>query len=104
MDTSEPRPTAKDKRNHAATNPSRYKIDVGRYVAEMEERLCNDGDSHARLQTLAILQRWQFDKMLDDASRERAKLLVLRFGRDEWRGMLDGALANGRLERTGRFR
>ncbi len=55
------------------------KIDVGRYVAEIERTLCAGGDRAQRTQALAILQRWQFDEMLDDASRQRAKVLIWRF-------------------------
>ena len=54
-------------------------IDVGRYVAEMERTLHDHPDGGVRSQALRILQRWQFDEMLDDGSRKRARLLVLRF-------------------------
>jgi hypothetical protein len=55
------------------------KIDVGRYVAEIERMLCSGGRRPQRTQALAILRRWQFDEMLDDASRQRAKVLIWRF-------------------------
>ena len=56
--------------------PSPTKIDVSRYVAEIEHKLHAGGD---RTQALAILRRWQFDEMLDDASRQQAKRLIWRF-------------------------
>lgn len=58
-----------------------HKIDVGRYVAEMEDVLLANAHRASPRQALAILRRWQFDEMLDDASRQRARLLVLRFER-----------------------
>ena len=70
----------------SAASPSRYKIDVGRYVAELERMLRANRDRSACLQALAILQRWQFDEMLEDASRQRAKMLVLRFAGNEMGG------------------
>jgi hypothetical protein len=48
-------------------------------VAEIERTLRAGGDRGRRTQALAILQRWQFDEMLDDASRQRAKVLIWRF-------------------------
>jgi hypothetical protein len=58
-----------------------YKIDVKRQVEEME-RVLRTQDDLARCQTtITILRRWQFDEMLDDASREKARMLVLEF---EW--------------------
>ena len=64
-----------------ASSPSHGKIDVGSYVAEMERVLRANDDQGARMDALGILQRWQFDEMLDDASRRHARLLVLRFAR-----------------------
>jgi hypothetical protein len=56
-----------------------YKIDVKRQVEEME-RVLRMQDDPARCQaTISILRRWQFDEMLDDASREQARMLVLEF-------------------------
>lgn len=58
-----------------------YKIDVKRQVEEME-RVLRTQDDPARCQaTVSILRRWQFDEMLDDGSREKARMLVLEF---EW--------------------
>ncbi len=82
MDAYSPGTTANEERNDTAANassPSRSKIDVGRYVAEMERTLRTAGDRRVRMHALGVLQRWQFDEMLDDASRQRARLLVLRF-------------------------
>jgi hypothetical protein len=64
-------------------NPNQYKIDVGRYVTEMEHILRANGDRIARRKELAILNRWRFDEMLDYESRQRAKLLVSIFARNE---------------------
>jgi hypothetical protein len=56
-----------------------YKIDVKRQVEEME-RVLRAQDDVARSQaTMTILRRWQFDEMLDDDSREKARMLVLEF-------------------------
>ena len=65
-----------------AASPTRRKIDAGRYVEEMERILLAAGDRSACVRALAILERWQFDEMLEDASRQRAKLLVFRFARN----------------------
>ena len=49
------------------------KIDVSRHVAEMEQALRS---GQARLpsdEVLATLERWQWDDMLDDASRAKAR-------------------------------
>ena len=60
------------------------KIDVGRYVAQLELMLRVGGGRRQRVQALAILRRWQFDEMLDDASRRKAKVLIRTFaGSDE---------------------
>lgn len=86
MDTHSSGKTAREKRAASASSPTRCKIDVGRYVDEMERILLAHGDRNARMQALAILERWQFDEMLEDASRQRAQLLVLRFARNEGEG------------------
>ena len=55
-------------------------IDVSRQVAEME-RVLRSRESTARsLDALAVLDRWQWDDMLDTASRTRARRLVREFG------------------------
>ena len=73
--------TAEEEPADAASSPDCRKIDVRRYVAEMEHILRTNGDPNACRQALAILKRWQVDEMLDDASRQRAQLLALRFAR-----------------------
>ena len=55
------------------------KIDVSRYVREMEEMLRSQQDPAQRGNAIAILLRWQFDEMLDDTSRAKAKTLVQEF-------------------------
>ena len=57
----------------------RSKIDVSRYVQEMEQVLHSGKDPIKCENALAVLERWQFDEMLDDASRTKAKLLVQEF-------------------------
>ena len=54
-------------------------IDVSRHVSEME-RVLRGGESDAgRLEALAVLERWQWDEMLDAPSRARARSLVREF-------------------------
>jgi hypothetical protein len=68
--------------------PGRFKIDVGRQVAEIEHVLRAGGDLTRSMEGLTILERWQFDDMLDDASRKKASVLVREFaahGPDVWR-------------------
>jgi hypothetical protein len=61
------------------------KIDVSQWVAELEQVL-RSAESPIRCEeALAILQRWQFDEMLDDASREKAKTLFRQFARFPFR-------------------
>lgn len=58
---------------------SRLKINVSQHVAEME-RLLQVYESPARCEeVIAILRCWQDDEILDDVSRERAKILVREF-------------------------
>ena len=56
-----------------------YKIDVKRQVEEMERVLRTQDDPGRCQATITILRRWQFDEMLDDSSREKARMLVLEF-------------------------
>ena len=73
---------AKQVRSHTSARPARpnkFKIDVGRHVAEIERVLRADGDLTRRAEALEILDRWQLDEMLDDASRKKARRLVLEF-------------------------
>lgn len=55
------------------------KIDVSRYVHGMERALHSQQDPVGCEKTIAILRRWQFDEMLDDASRAKAGMLVREF-------------------------
>ena len=70
-------------------SPSLFKIDVGRQVAEIERVLRVGEDLTRCAEALEILERWQFDEMLDDASRNKARVLVREFatgGRENaWR-------------------
>jgi hypothetical protein len=54
-------------------------IDVRRHVAEMEQVLRGRDGMVRRLEALAVLERWQWDEMLDSASRNRARQLVREF-------------------------
>jgi hypothetical protein len=77
--------TPNEQRNAAAmsaSSPSRHGIDVGRYVTKFQRILGANGDWSARTKALEILRRWQFDDMLDAASRQRARLLFLKFSRN----------------------
>jgi hypothetical protein len=68
--------------NSIAAKPlsvSPFTIDVSREVAEIERALRVGEDLIQCVEGLAILERWQFDEMLDDASRMRARLLVQEF-------------------------
>jgi len=55
------------------------KINVSREVEELERELRSENDPAHREHALAILRRWQFDEMLDDVSRQKAKRLVREF-------------------------
>ena len=55
------------------------KIDVSRYVLEMEQVLHAEQDPVRCDKAIAILRRWQFDEMLDDASRAKARMLVQEY-------------------------
>lgn len=55
------------------------KIDVSRYVLEMEQALHSEQDPVRCHNAIAVLLRWQFDEMLDDASRAKARMLVREF-------------------------
>jgi len=65
-----------------------YKIDVKHQVEEMERVLRAHADGARCQATLTVLRRWQFDEMLDDGSREKAKMLVLEF---DWSPETTGA-------------
>ena len=55
------------------------KIDVTRYLDEMERQSSRDTDIATRNQAVAILRRWQFDPMLTDDSCARAARLLREF-------------------------
>lgn len=55
-------------------------IDVSRQVNEMERTLRMQEDSRRSREVLAILERWQWDAMLDAPSREHARQLLREFG------------------------
>jgi hypothetical protein len=61
------------------------KIDVSQWVQELEQVLRAAEDPARCEEALAILQRWQFDDMLDDASRQKAKELCWQFARFPFR-------------------
>jgi len=61
------------------------KIDVSQWIAELEQVLRSAKNPVRCEEALAILQRWQFDEMLDDASREKARTLVREFTRFPFR-------------------
>jgi hypothetical protein len=56
-------------------------IDVSRQVSEMERTLrMQQQDTRRTREVLAILERWQWDAMLDAPSREQARKLLREFG------------------------
>ena len=55
-------------------------IDVSRQVAEMERTLRLRADPLRSNEVLAILERWQWDGMLDASSRAQARQLLREFG------------------------
>jgi hypothetical protein len=55
------------------------KIDVSQHVQGMERVLHARQDPLSCHKTITILRRWQFDEMLDDASRTKAGKLVHEF-------------------------
>ena len=50
----------------------------------MERTLRTAEDDEPRAAALAILRRWRYDSMLDDASRRKAEALVTEFGNSLW--------------------
>jgi hypothetical protein len=54
-------------------------IDVSRQVAEMERTLRMREDARQSREVLAILERWQWDAMLDAPSRAQARQLLREF-------------------------
>ena len=61
------------------SHASAEKIDVTRYLDEMERSLRASTDVRMRNEVLAILRRWQIDTMLTDYSCERAARLLREF-------------------------
>jgi hypothetical protein len=61
------------------------KIDVSQWITELEQVLRSAKSPPRCEEALNILQRWQFDEMLDDASREKARTLVREFARFPFR-------------------
>ena len=55
-------------------------IDVSQQVAEMERALRLQDDPRRSCEVLDILERWQWDAMLDAPSRAHARQLVREFG------------------------
>jgi hypothetical protein len=56
------------------------KIDVSRFVRDMESALRGDAGSLRYREILATCERWQWDEQLDDASRATARRLLREFG------------------------
>ena len=54
-------------------------IDVSRQVAEMEQTLRMRRDPRRSREVLDILERWQWDAMLDAPSRAQARQLLREF-------------------------
>ena len=75
------RNTDQQRSNSAARpgNPRLFKIDVSRQVEELEHVLRAGADLTRCMKALEVLERWQFDEMLDDASRKKARRLVREF-------------------------
>ena len=61
------------------------KIDVSHYVAAMERTLRTETNLTRRVDAVTVLWHWQFDHMVDDASREKARQLVEEFRTLLWR-------------------
>lgn len=55
-------------------------IDVSRQVAEMELTLRARENPMRSSEALVVLERWQWDEMLDAPSRARARQLLREFG------------------------
>jgi hypothetical protein len=57
-------------------------VDAGRWLDELEAVLDAGREPTRCLEAMAILRRWQWDRELDEASRQRAGVLVREFS---WR-------------------
>jgi len=71
--------TARSRTSSTSLDLDACTIDVSRQVTEIEHVLRVGQDLIQCVEGLAILERWQFDEMLDSASRRRARLLVQEF-------------------------
>lgn len=61
-------------------------IDVSRFIEQFEYILRSDeatGHEYTREDILSVLVNWQYDEMLDRASRQRAKQLFREFRRPQ---------------------
>ncbi len=56
------------------------KIDVSRFVHDMESTLRGAAGSRRHDEILATCERWQWDERLDDASRAIARRLLRQYG------------------------
>lgn len=65
-------------------------IDVSRHVSEMEVVLRSQAGTVRRREALAVLERWQWDEMVDRPSQLRARQLVREFGSASGREMSIG--------------
>jgi hypothetical protein len=54
-------------------------VDASRALDEFEAVLCRGSEPNRCIEAMEILRRWQWDRDLDDASRNRAGLLVREF-------------------------
>jgi hypothetical protein len=55
------------------------KIDVSRFVRDMENALRADAGAAHRGEILATCDRWQYDEQLDESSRADARRLLREF-------------------------
>ncbi|MEO8604588.1 MAG: hypothetical protein ABI629_18605 [bacterium] len=56
------------------------KIDVSRFVRDMESALRSEIDRWGCQEILATCERWQYDEQLDDSSRSRVRRLLREYG------------------------
>jgi len=56
-------------------------VDASRALDELELVLHEGSEPNRCVEAMEILRRWQWDRDLDDASRNRAGVLVREFGR-----------------------
>ena len=65
--------------NRSSSDSAQGKIDVGHLVERIEQVLRAGRDAASCQEGLAILRRWQWDQMLDQDSRLRARALLSEF-------------------------